>query len=204
MAPSIGKAPFDRAGWIFELKYDGYRAIVGKHRGETKLLSRMGTDYLPCFPEIAACLETLPDMVLDGELVVLDEIGRAQFTPLRRRARMQDPKTIAAAARETPAAVFAFDLIALRGHDLRRYPLTTRKAMLKDVLKDSERIRYVQHIGENGVRLYQAAAELRVEGIIAKRADSPYGRGRTSDWLKIRTPAGMELHTQRAKWNENP
>ena len=78
--------------------------------------------------------------------------------------------------------MFAFDLIALRGQDLRRYPLTVRKAMLRDVLKDSTRIRYVQHIGENGVRVFQAAA------VIAKRADSPYGRGRTSDWVKIRTP----------------
>jgi bifunctional non-homologous end joining protein LigD len=199
MAPSIGKAPFDRAGWVFELKYDGYRAIVGKHRGTMKLLSRRGNDYLPSFPEIAACLETLPDLVLDGELVVLDDIGRAQFNPLRRRALMRDPKSIAAAARETPAAIFAFDLIALRGHDLRRYPLTTRKAMLKDVLRHSERIRHVTHIGENGVRLYQAAVELGIEGIVAKRADSPYGRGRTSDWLKIRTPAGMDIQAERAK-----
>jgi bifunctional non-homologous end joining protein LigD len=75
--------------------------------------------------------------------------------------------------------------------------------MLKDVLKDSTRIRFVQHIGENGVRLYQAAAELRVEGIVAKRADSPYGRGRTSDWVKmIRTPAGMDIQAERAKWND--
>jgi bifunctional non-homologous end joining protein LigD len=203
MAPSIGKTPFDRAGWIFELKYDGYRAIVGKHKGEMKMLSRRGNDFLPYFPEIAARLETLPDMVLDGELVVLDDQGRAQFEPLRRRALMRNPKSIVAASRETPAAVFAFDLIALRGHDLRRYPLTMRKAMLKDVLKDSTRIRCVTHIGENGVRLFQAACELRVEGIVAKRADSPYGRGRTSDWVKIRTPAGMDIQAERAKWNED-
>jgi bifunctional non-homologous end joining protein LigD len=68
------------------LKYDGYRAIVGKHKGEMKMLSRRGNDFMPYFPEIAKCLETLPDMVLDGELVVLDDQGRAQFEPLRRRA----------------------------------------------------------------------------------------------------------------------
>jgi bifunctional non-homologous end joining protein LigD len=60
----------------------------------------------------------------------------------------------------------------------------------------------VQHIGENGVHLFQAAAELRVEGIVAKRADSPYGRGRTSDWVKIRTPAGMDIQAERTKLNE--
>jgi bifunctional non-homologous end joining protein LigD len=99
-------------------------------------------------------------------------------------------------------AIFAFDLISLRGDDLRRYPLIRRKAVLKDVLKDSQRIRYVQHVGENGVRLFQAAAELGVEGIIGKRADSLYGRGRTSDWVKIRTPAGMDIQAARATWNE--
>jgi bifunctional non-homologous end joining protein LigD len=134
---------------------------------------------------------------------VLDDQGRAQFEPLRRRALMRNPKNIVAASHETPAAVFALDLIALRlrGQDLRRYPLTVRKAMLTDVLKDSTRIRNVQHIGENGVRLFQAAAELGVEGIIAKRADSPYRRGRTSDWVKIRTPAGMDIQADRPKWN---
>jgi bifunctional non-homologous end joining protein LigD len=129
MAPSIGKA--DRAGWIFELKYDGYGAIAGKHRGDMKLLSRRDINYLPPFPEIAACLKTLSDLVLDGELVVLDEVA-AQFSPLRRRALMRDPKSCNAAVMQTPAAVFAFDLVALRGKDLRRYPLLVRKEMLKD------------------------------------------------------------------------
>ena len=173
-----------------------------KQGSEMKMLSRRGNDYLPSFPEIAACLETLPDLVLDGELVVLDEVGRAQFNPLRRRALMRDRKSIAAAARETPAVVFAFDIVALRGQDLRRHPLERRKAMLKDVLKDSTRIRAVQHVGEQGIRLFQVAAELGIEGIVAKRADSTYRRGRTSDWIKIKTPAGKAVDEERAKWNE--
>jgi bifunctional non-homologous end joining protein LigD len=93
-----------------------------------KMLSRKGNDYLPFFPEISRCLQTLPDMVIDGELVVLDGQGRAQFEPLRRRALMRNPKNIVAASRGTPAVVFAFDIVALRGKDLRRYPLTERKA----------------------------------------------------------------------------
>jgi bifunctional non-homologous end joining protein LigD len=107
-----------------------------------------------------------------------------------------------AAARDTPAVVFAFDLIALCGQDLRGYPLTVRNAMLKDMLKASVPICYVQHIGEDGVRLFQAASDLRVERIIAKRADSLYRRGRTADWVKIKTAAGMEIDAERAKWNE--
>ena len=89
-------------------------------------------------------------MALDGELVVLDEQGKGAFEPLRRRALMRNARNIVRGERETPAAVFVFELIALRGQDLRRYPLRTRKAMLRDALKHSERIRYVQHIGENG------------------------------------------------------
>jgi bifunctional non-homologous end joining protein LigD len=116
-------------------------------------------------------------------------------------ALMRNPKSIVAASRETPAAVFAFDLIALRGQDLRSYPLTVRKA-IGGRAQGFDRIRYVQHIGENGVRLFQAAAELGVEGIVAKRADSPYRRGRTSDWVKIKTPAGNEIDEERAKWND--
>jgi bifunctional non-homologous end joining protein LigD len=105
MVPSIVTRPFDRAGWIYELKYDGYRAIVSKNGGEMHMLSKRGNDLLPYFPEVARCLETLPDMVLDGELVVLDDIGRAQFDPLRRRALMRNPKSIAAAVREARPCV---------------------------------------------------------------------------------------------------
>src|SRR5687768_6327482 len=75
--------------------------------------------------------------------------------------------------------------------------------MLKDVLKDSTHVRYVQHIGENGVRLFQAAAELRVKGIVAKRADSAYRRGRTSDWVKIKAAAGRAIDEARKRWNES-
>lgn len=92
--------------------------------------------------------------------------------------------------------------MALKAKDLRALPLITRKAMLKDVLKDSDRIRYTQHVGEEGERLFKMAAELGLEGIVAKRADSPYPRGRTSAWVKIKTAAGRAVDEERAKWNE--
>lgn len=202
MVPTPVAAPFDRVDWIFELKYDGFRAILGKHGSEMHLFTRNGNDLLPCFPEIKACLKSLPDAVIDGELVVLDDAGRAQFIPLRRRAFMRKRVNIDYAAKVEPAAVFAFDLVSLRGNDLRALPLHVRKAMLQTLLKDRTRIRYTEHVAENGVRLFEVAAELRIEGIVAKRAESPYRRGRTSDWLKIKTPAGKAIDAERAKWNE--
>jgi bifunctional non-homologous end joining protein LigD len=103
----------------------------------------------------------------------------------------RNPKSVAHGAKVTPAAVFAFDLVALRGRDLRAMPLTVRKAMLKEVLKDATRVRYVQHIGENGVRLYQIAAELGIEGTrqarrlaLPARAHFGLGQGEDAGWAR--------------------
>jgi bifunctional non-homologous end joining protein LigD len=196
------KAPFTRQGWIFELKYDGFRVLAGKHGENITLVSRRGTNLLPNYPELEACLHALPDLALDGELVLLDEQGRPQFERLTRRLRLKRPDLIARASISEPAAIFAFDLMGFKGKDLRRYPLLTRKAMLKSALEGSERIRYTQHIGEEGERLFKMAAELGVEGIVAKRADAAYPRGRTSDWVKIKTGVGRAIDEERAKWNE--
>ena len=115
---------------------------------------------------------------------------------------MKRAMNIAHAAKSEPAVLFAFDLLELRGKNLRGLPLVKRKASLHAVLKRSERIRYVQHIGEEGERLFRQAEQLGVEGIVAKPADSPYYRGRSSRWLKIKTTAGRAIDEERAKWNE--
>ena len=102
--------PFNRPSWIFELKYDGFRVLAGRRDKEGCLISRRGTDLLPCYPEIGACLLELPEMVMDGELVVLDAHGRSDFETLRRRLALKRPTSVEYAARRTPAAIFAFDL----------------------------------------------------------------------------------------------
>lgn len=139
--------------------------------------------------------------MIDGELVLLDARGRPQFERLRRRLALKR-FSIDHAARTEPAAIFAFDLLELRGKDLRRLPLLKRKAQLERLLRKSTRIRYLTRIGEDGERLYAAAATLELEGIVAKRADAPYRRGRSSDWVKIKTPAGRAIDEMRAKWGE--
>lgn len=115
---------------------------------------------------------------------------------------MRDPRRIAVAASSTPAAVFAFDLLELKGKDLRSLPLLKRKAALQKELQRTTRIVYCQHVGESGERLFQAAEQLGLEGVIGKKANSPYPRGRTSTWVKVKTAAGRAVDEERKKWKE--
>jgi bifunctional non-homologous end joining protein LigD len=198
LATPANKA-FDGSAWIFELKYDGFRVLAMRHGDDAKLLSRRGNDLGACFPEIIACLRELPDVVLDGELVVLDANGRPQFERLRRRALLKKALSVEYAARTEPASVFAFDILSLRGEDLRALPLLERKAIVQRVLRASHRVRAVQHVREHGKRLYDAACQLELEGIVAKRASAPYKAGRSSDWLKIRTVHGRHVQDLRSE-----
>jgi bifunctional non-homologous end joining protein LigD len=134
--------------------------------------------------------------------VVLDPQGRSDFETLRRRLALRRPTSVEHAAKRTPAAIFAFDLLELRGKDVRPLPLLKRKALLKEALRGSERIRYLDHVGEGGHRLFQVAEQLCLEEIVAKHGGAPYRRGRASGWVKIKTATGRAIDAERAKWNE--
>jgi bifunctional non-homologous end joining protein LigD len=196
------KAAFTRAGWVFEIKYDGFRTLALREGEDVRIVSRRGTNMTPCYPEVGTALRDLPDVALDGELVILDSSGHPQFDRLRRRLALSKAIAIAHAARHEPATLMAFDLLMLDGKDMRGLPLLKRKAALKKLLRDGERIRYVEHIGEEGVRIFQQAEKLGLEGIVAKRGDAPYRRGRSPDWMKIKTSAGRAIDEQRSKWME--
>ena len=132
-----------------KLKYDGFRTLA-IHEGEAlRLLSRRGNNLISSFPEIERELRALPEAVIDGEVVMLDEQGRPQFERLRLRTVLR-PDAIERAARQEPAAIFAFDLLALEGRDLRKLPLLKRKAALQKLLKGAKRICYTAHVGEEG------------------------------------------------------
>src|SRR3954463_11960857 len=169
-APTLKAKPFNDPDWIWELKHDGYRALLIKDGERTSMLTRRGNDLLGQFPEIAVDLSKLPDCAIDGELVMLDEKGKPEFHKLRGRCAIRDPATIGKAAASKPAAVFAFDLLQVRGKDFRALPLLKRKAALENELKArTDRIVYTQHVGENGEKLFEAADKLGLEGIIGKR-----------------------------------
>ena len=180
---------FTRDGWIFELKLDGYRLIAAKSHGEALLLTRNGNDYTAVFPEIANAVQKLPldDIIIDGEVVVLDPGGKPSFSRLQRRGRLSSAIDVRRASVELPAVFFAFDLLAFEDFDLRGLPLVTRKELLLDALPSLGPVRSLDHIEREGERFLEQVTELGLEGIIAKKADAPYRAGRSSKWLKIKS-----------------
>ncbi|WP_419166253.1 DNA ligase D [Candidatus Palauibacter sp.] len=178
---------FDDTAWHFELKLDGYRMLASAVEGEARLLTRNGHEALPTFPEIARALRKLPfrRVVLDGEVVVHDAVGYPSFRHLQKRARLSRPLDVRRASFETPASFYAFDLLAFDDHDLRDLPLSERRRFLRDVVPEAGPIRFSEHFEGCGEALFRQVQEMGLEGIMAKRADSRYVGGRSSDWRKI-------------------
>ena len=189
MLATSREAPFDKEGWIFELKYDGYRLIASRETDQPVLWSRNGNDLTETFPDIARALQGLPydGTVLDGEVVVHDEAGLPSFSRLQRRGRLQRRSDILQATLDLPAVFYAFDLLAFGGLDLRDLPLVSRKELLRAVLPSVGPVRYSDHIPVRGEAMYKQVTDMRLEGIVAKKADSPYRSGRSKNWYKIRT-----------------
>ena len=185
-------APFSRPGWLFELKYDGVRALAVKAPdGSVRLVVRSGGDRTAVYPEVARAVARLPlaSFVLDGELVALDVSGRSSFERMQRRMGQRDPREIARAAAEVPVVYYAFDLLAALGRDLRRLPLVRRKELLARFAPRTGVVRFADHVEGDGARLFEAVTAHGLEGVIAKRADAPYASGRRTDhWLKIKAP----------------
>lgn len=188
MLARTAERAFSRDGWLFELKCDGYRLVAGREAGVATLLLRGGGDASTVFPEIAAAVRALPfdGLVLDGELVVLDDTGRPSFAALQKRAGLSRRADVARGAVERPATYWAFDLLAAEGFDLRPLPLATRKEMLKRILPRAGPVRYLEHVEGKGEALYEEVVRLDLEGVVAKKADSPYRSGRSPSWLKVR------------------
>ncbi len=182
------KRPFDREGWVFELKYDGYRIIAAVREGTAVLLTRNGNDITASFPDVVAALEALPfgDFVADGEVVVHDERGLPSFQRLQKRARLSRPLDISHAATSLPATLYLFDLLAFEDQDLRPLPLLHRKDVLRRIVPPAGPLRYSDHVPDRGADLFERVAAMGLEGVVAKRADSPYRAGHSSDWLKVR------------------
>src|SRR2546428_578549 len=179
--------PFTKDGWVFEVKLDGYRMRAACQDGEPILYSRKGLDYTESFPEIARAVKAIPfeGVILDGELVVLNDSSQPSFNKLQTRAKL-GAREAKRATIESPATLYVFDLLAFAGYDLRKLPLIKRKEILRKVLPHTGPLRYSEHFERNGEALYEQVVKLGLEGIMAKKADSPYRSGRSGDWLKIR------------------
>src|SRR6266571_7062588 len=188
MLAETREQPFSKAGWLFELKLDGYRVRAAREDGEPRLVTRNGHDIAAAFPEIARAVAALPyeGFVLDGELVVPDDGGRPSFQRLQNRAKVTRALDVRRAAVESPAVLYVFDLLAFAGYDLRPLPLDTRKGLLERIVTRVGPLKYLEHFAKDGEQLYEQVVKLGLEGIVAKKADSPYRAGRSPNWLKIR------------------
>ncbi len=195
MLATVGGTPFSDPGWLFELKYDGYRVLAstdrsagGAPRAEVALRYRSGRDATATYPDLVRALGSLPyqSLLLDGEVVGLDETGRPTFQLLQQRAQLTRRADIERMAVRQPVTYFAFDLLVFEGRDLRPLPLAERKALLRLLLPPAGPVRFADHVEEQGEELYAAVRARGLEGLIAKRADSPYRAGRSPHWVKLR------------------
>jgi bifunctional non-homologous end joining protein LigD len=172
-------------GWLFEVKWDGYRAIAYVRGGEATLVSRNGNDLTERFRGIANAIPRAlktPDCVLDGEVCALDEQGRPSFSA------MQQAKA------GTPIVYEVFDVLEIEGEPVTDLPLLERRKRLEKLLDRRNKTVRLSEAFEDGRALYDAAMEQSLEGIVAKRADSPYRQGkRTREWLKIKTHGRQEF-----------
>lgn len=190
MLAKLGGDPFDSPGWLFELKYDGVRALAIRDGATAYLYARSGTDITARYPEVVLALNSLPyeRFVLDGELVAEDENGRPSFQLLQRRMHVNDARQIARLSFAVPVRFFVFDLLAFDRFDTRTLPLEDRKRNLSELILGEGPVRYCDHVVERGKDFYAAVAEKGLEGVVAKLRNSPYRGTRSGDWLKLKCP----------------
>jgi len=184
MLATVAESPFDHPDWIFEVKWDGYRALAEVRDDGVSLYSRNGISFNKKFSPIVAALRKFgSNAVLDGEIVVVDDQGRPDFQMLQHYQDLGSGHLL----------YHVFDLLHFQGHDMTGLPLLRRKELLKRILPSSPKIRFSDHIGKEGVLFYNVVREKGLEGIIAKQAQSLYDAGRRSrQWLKVKTRLTQE------------
>lgn len=171
--------------WAHEIKFDGYRMQLRVEDGRAALRTRTGLDWSDRFPQLIADAADLPDALIDGEVVALDENGSPSFAGLQAALAEEDTGDL---------IFFAFDLLQTEANDLTGLPLEDRKARLHALLpKDGERIRYVEHFKSGGEAVLQSACRMSLEGVVSKRLDAPYRSGKGATWTKAKCRAGHEV-----------
>ncbi|HET9407396.1 MAG TPA: non-homologous end-joining DNA ligase [Candidatus Sulfotelmatobacter sp.] len=185
---------FDDPEWLFEIKWDGYRALAFLENGRIRLLSRNQNELTARYPELKDLPQFLKakQAIIDGEIVALDEQGRASFSLMQQRTGFRTGNRRAVPSSDVPVLYYAFDLIYVDGYDLRRVRLEDRKNALRSVVVVGDFLRYSDHYLEQGKALFDAACEKGLEGILAKKRNSCYLEKRSSEWLKIKITHRVE------------
>ncbi len=172
--------------WAYELKWDGVRALADTRGGRLRLYSRSGADVTVAYPELAGLAEAVPDVLLDGEIVVLDAVGRTSFPALAERMHVRDRRRAARLAATIPVTYLVFDLLAIDGEDLTGWPYHRRRAVLEERVPAGPHW-VVPPVFDDGPATMTVAAEHDLEGVVAKRLDAPYRPGVRSDaWVKVK------------------
>ncbi len=179
MLSKLHDEPFDDPDWIFEIKWDGYRAIAETDKKDLRLYSRNGLSFKTDYPTVFEELEKIKiNAVLDGEIVALDKSGKPGFQLIQQYLKDRD----------VPVCYYIFDCLYVDGKSIEDKPLIERKKILKELLPKSDIIRYCDHVEERGKDFFKAIKKQGLEGMIAKRADSKYKENcRSSAWLKVKS-----------------
>ena len=179
------RAP-DGAAWVHEIKFDGYRMLCRVSNGKCRIYSRNGKEWTDAFASIADAVARLPVATawIDGEIIVNDTKGRSSFQALQ---------NVLSAESGAKPLYYAFDLPYVDGYDLREVPLVERKRLLHTIVGDAPLIRYSDHVEGDGPSFFEQACRMGLEGIVSKRADSPYQAIRGRNWQKIKCSLRQEF-----------
>jgi len=194
MLATLVDKPFDDAEWLFEIKWDGYRAVAFLQDGKVRLFSRNQNDLTAEYPELTGLAQNVRarTAILDGEIVALDEQGRASFSLMQQRSGFREPGRRGARNASIPILYYAFDLLYLDGYSLFNVGLEKRKELLAGIVAAGDILRYSDHHLGQGTALFQAAAGKQLEGIVAKRRRSWYIQKRSREWLKMKITQRQE------------
>jgi bifunctional non-homologous end joining protein LigD len=190
MLAKPGQVPeSDDAEWAYEVKWDGIRALGYARHGEWTMLSRRQEEVTARYPELEGIAEALADRdaIVDGEVVALDDEGRPRFQLIQSRMGLSSPAAVKAKMKQQPVDYVIFDLLHLDGRCVRDLPYLERRELLEGLSLDGSRWRTPAYRLDGGADLLEAARRQGLEGIVSKRADSPYRPGkRTGEWIKTR------------------
>jgi bifunctional non-homologous end joining protein LigD len=193
MLGTLVDKPFDNRDWVFEVKWDGVRAILFLDKGEhnIELKSRNNKSITHRYPELVSPLESAVNckesVILDGEIVVLNKKGFPDFQEHQRRMNVDHLKEIEMISRQIPATYYFFDILYIDGKNVQRFPFVERRKILSDIIRPNDRIRISDYVEENGIEVFEKIKSMNLEGIMAKKRSSIYMQGtRSADWLKIK------------------
>ncbi len=195
MLATLAERPPSGVEWCFEVKYDGVRVLAERRGSHVTLIGRSGENITGRYPEITAALLALPcdRFVADGEIIAENESGRPSFQRLQARMHLTKPRDIEAARTWVPVRGVFFDCLGLEGHDLRKRALSERQELLARVVPPLGTVQRCDHVLEHGEAFLEAASEMGLEGIVAKRLTSTYSSRRSADWIKIKCDRRQEF-----------